>query len=118
MKITGTFEIEIEEPIKIKHRVMKCICSMEEASLYDDSNAKSCGFVKNKYGLYESMGSFSKSMSELDVECTCGKIMNKWVKLLKYRSNDNEEAYGWCDIMATCHCKSPRPNYLVEKVKC
>jgi len=117
MKIKGTFELEIEPPVVINRKVMKCICSMDEAALNENSYMKTCGFYKNKYGLYESMGSFSKVMSEYDVECRCGKLMKKWMNEYKNRSDD-EAAYGWCDVLVTCSCKEPRPDYLVEIIKC
>ena len=117
MKVTGTFEFELESPVVIHRKMMKCICHFADADLHEGSCMKTCGFTKNRYGLYESLGDFSKVMSKFEVECTCGELMGKWVKEGKYQSKD-ENAYGWCEVMVTCSCDTPKPDYLVELVKC
>ena len=89
---------------------------MKEAGLNERIRMETCGFNKNKHGLYESMGSFSKVMSEFDVECTCGKLMKKWINETEYQSDD-ENAYGWCDMMVTCSCEEPKPDYLIKVIK-
>lgn len=113
--LTETFEIEFEPLTMINHKRMKCICSMEEAAYHEGSHMRTVGFYKNRFGLFESLGSFSKVMADLEVECECGNLMKKWLRELKYH-NDNEDAYGWYDILVTCNCKSPKPNYIVEKI--
>lgn len=114
--LTGTFELKFESPVTIHRKMRKCICDMEDATHHEGSYMEAVGFYKNRFGLFESLGTFSKVEADLEVECECGRLMKKWSREHKYHSDD-ENACGWYDILVTCNCKSPKPNYMIEKIK-